>query len=475
VSRGGWVLAVLLSHWRRNPLQLVALMVGLTVATALWSGVQALNAEARASYDRAAQLVGQDRYDRLEPVGAATLDRGLYVAMRRAGWAVSPVLEGRVRVGEASYRVIGVEPLTLPAGPMAAAVQRGDVALPDFIAPPGRMLAAPDTLSRLGAAEGDRPETDVGALPPLLAAADLPPGVLLTDIGRAGALLGREGRVSYLLIDPDAPRPKTGWQAVAGPALRLDPAGGDSDLARLTDSFHLNLTAFGLLAFVVGLFIVHAAIGLAFEQRLGTIRTLRATGVSARQVGAVLLGEVVGLALIGGAAGLVAGHLLAALMLPDVAATLRGLYGADVAAGLDLRAGWVLAGLAMSLVGALIAAAQTFARAWTMPVLASARPQAWRAAQARALRWQGGLALLLLLGAGAVLALGQGLAAGFAAMAGLLIGAALLLPVALAAGLGLARMCARCCRPGGPRPRSAAGPPRSMAAPIMPPIATTGR
>ncbi len=36
---------------------------------------------------------------------------------------------------------------------------------------------------------------------------------------------------------------------------------------RLTESFHLNLTALGLLAFVVGLFIAHAAIGLALERR----------------------------------------------------------------------------------------------------------------------------------------------------------------------------------------------------------------
>ena len=38
-------LAALLSHWRRHPLQLAALVVGLALATALWSGVQALNAE----------------------------------------------------------------------------------------------------------------------------------------------------------------------------------------------------------------------------------------------------------------------------------------------------------------------------------------------------------------------------------------------------------------------------------------------
>ncbi|MCT7656395.1 hypothetical protein MBH78_20775 [Oceanimonas sp. NS1] len=46
----------------------------------------------------------------------------------------------------------------------------------------------------------------------------------------------------------------------------------------LTESFHLNLTAMALLALIVGLFIVQAALGLALEQRLALLRTLRALG-----------------------------------------------------------------------------------------------------------------------------------------------------------------------------------------------------
>ena len=49
-----WTLVTLLSHWRRRPANFAALFVGLAVATALWSGVQALNEHARKSYDRAA-------------------------------------------------------------------------------------------------------------------------------------------------------------------------------------------------------------------------------------------------------------------------------------------------------------------------------------------------------------------------------------------------------------------------------------
>ena len=42
-------LAALLSHWRRHPGQAATLELGLALATALWTGVQAINAEARAS------------------------------------------------------------------------------------------------------------------------------------------------------------------------------------------------------------------------------------------------------------------------------------------------------------------------------------------------------------------------------------------------------------------------------------------
>ncbi|MEN9012689.1 MAG: hypothetical protein ABF241_11665, partial [Yoonia sp.] len=57
--------AALWGHWWRNPLQLFTLLAGLALATALWSGVQAINAEARASYDAAAATLGEGQFDRL--------------------------------------------------------------------------------------------------------------------------------------------------------------------------------------------------------------------------------------------------------------------------------------------------------------------------------------------------------------------------------------------------------------------------
>ena len=70
MKHGLWILAVLLSHWRRHPMQLTTLVVGLISATALWSGVQALNQQARSSYDRAAAIFGGARVAML--VGSRT-------------------------------------------------------------------------------------------------------------------------------------------------------------------------------------------------------------------------------------------------------------------------------------------------------------------------------------------------------------------------------------------------------------------
>src|ERR1700712_2832315 len=84
MTRIGWILAVLLSHWRRHPMQLATLLIGLISATALWSGVQALNLQARTSYDRAAATFGGARTAML--VGrTATFPQALYVDLRRAG------------------------------------------------------------------------------------------------------------------------------------------------------------------------------------------------------------------------------------------------------------------------------------------------------------------------------------------------------------------------------------------------------
>ncbi|MEX5588719.1 FtsX-like permease family protein [Pseudomonas urmiensis] len=437
-------LQALLSHWRRHCLQCFSIFTGLWLATALWTGVQALNSQARADYARASAVLAGPAQAQLVPRRGERLEQSLYLQLRQLGWQATPVLEGHLRVAAdmpLSVRLIGIEPLSLPAATVVAGVQAEAFDLAAFIDQPGQAWVSPDTLRQLGMQAGQQAQTRDGRqLPPFVLKPELAPGVVIVDIGHAQTLLQAPGQLSRLLLST-APAPLP--PAIAD-QVTLQAASDDGDLQRLTDSFHLNLTALGLLAFVVGLFIAHAAIGLALEQRRSLIRTLRACGISLRTVLTGLALELGGFAVLGGLAGVVSGYLLAGLLLPDFAASVRGLYGAQVAGQLNLSPQWWLAGVAVSVLGALLAGVGSVLRAARLPLLALAQPQAWRLAQRAGLRRQAIAAGLLgVLGLGCW-QWGNSLPSAFALLAALLLAAALLLPALLEAALGaLARVCRR--------------------------------
>lgn len=434
MTRPFWILVGLLSHWKRHRMQLATLLVGLISATALWSGVQALNSQARNSYDRAAATFGGGNTAMLVGRDSPAFPQQLFVDLRRANWPVSPVVEGRALIGGRSFRLLGIEPLSLPAG-AGSAPELGQADLQKFIAPPGQTLVAPETLADLKLPEGASPQMSGVSLPPLALQDSLAPGVLVVDIGVAQRSLKMPDQISRLLVGDLRSSKRPPLEQVTGNKLLLVEAGAPSDLERLTSSFHLNLTAFGLLSFVVGLFIVHSAIGLAFEQRLPMLRTMRACGVSARALTIVLITELVSLALLSGVIGLICGYVVAAFLLPDVAVSLRGLYGAQIPGHLSLQPSWWLSGLGMSVLGALLAAAAGLYRVYRLPVLAAAQPYAWQQAQHRWLMRQGAMAVAVAVIAAACLYFGDSLTSGFLVLAGMLLSAALVLPVLLGAVL----------------------------------------
>ncbi|MEE4858098.1 FtsX-like permease family protein [Pseudomonas alliivorans] len=427
-----WTLRALLSHWRRHPVQFFSVLTGLWLATALLTGVQALNSQARESYQRASQLIGGQPQTLIEAADGKLFSQELFIQLRRAGWPVSPVVQGRIALEgleDRKLQLMGIEPVTLPTGISLAGQTLNAEQVVDFLTPPGATWIAPQTLHELNLREGQQPRTENGTpLPPLRATPDMAPGLLLTDIGFAQPLLSANGQLSRLLL-PDgfkAPLP-----ASLADQLVIRKAGEENNLERLTESFHLNLNALGVLSFIVGLFIVHAAIGLALEQRRGLLRNLRASGVTARLLIATLGVELGVLALLGGLLGVVSGYLLASLLLPDVAASLRGLYGAEVAGQLNLSLWWWISGIGLSLLGALLAGANSLLRAARLPLLALADAQAWQQAHARWLQRQGWVAIACAVIAATALYLGNSLLAGFVLISALLLGAALGLPVLL--------------------------------------------
>ena len=414
MTRAG--ISALWSHWRRNPLQLFTLISGLALATALWSGVQAVNSEARASYDAAAATLGEGQYDQLLPAAGEQISESTFIALRRAGWLVGPVVEGQIGPAGARIRLVGIDPLTAPGGlgPVGAGAD-----LPQFLSERPVFANAATAAALKGVIDA-----------PVVIEPSIAPDTAITDIYEAKRLLGPDGKLSRLIVARDQPVGRAPLSEIAPQLIRRAAQGG-SDVARLTDSFHLNLTAFGLLSFAVGIFIVHGAVGLAFEQRRAMVRTLRALGMPLRRLVTLMAAELLVLALIGGLLGVGAGYLVAASLLPDVAATLKGLYGAQVSGTLQLRPSWWISGLAISVLGTAIAAAGALTSVARMPLLASARPRAWATARGGMRRLQMAASIGLLAMALLLAALGNGLIMGFGLLACLLIGAVLALPLIL--------------------------------------------
>ena len=437
-------LRTLFSHWKRHPLQLALMVLGLSLATTLWSAVQALNSEARSSYAAAAQTLSQQEFAQLE-LHDKSLTLQDYVRLRRAGIAASPVIEGRMQISvsdagtdrgesEGVVDIIGIDPLSYPrAGQLIAALE----------GQPGTGDASPGLLDMLSdrplvfASEETRKTLMKSDLNWRISTLNIvPQGSVIVDISVAERVLEKSGTLSHILL-PDPGEWVAAQEILPQAHLREPSDAALGDISQLTRSFHLNLTAFGLLSFAVGLFIVQGMITLGVEQRRKTIAILRYLGVTTRQLTLALLLEVLALALVSGLLGIVLGYFLAAVLISDVSATLSGLYGAEVAGSLQLRPGWVVSGLAMALLGAGLASVQALLRLRNCAeqLTELGRPQSrLRAKPLFQIAFAG---LILIFAGAAVLWLGKGLIAGFVFLAGLMLGAALLLPIVLFALISL--------------------------------------
>ena len=416
-------LLALLSYWHKNPLQIFAYLSGVALATALWSGVQAINLEAKVSYKAAAETLGEGQYDIIQPKQDRTISTADYVSLRKSGWLVSPVVDGYLH----NIRLVGMDPLTLPSSFLFANANItnsiGETNIFEIL------LTNESTVKNL--IKNVKVIVDQ----------NVAPGMAVGDISLVQRLLKKD-KITYLIVHPEQPLGQKELEIVT-PHLTLKNIQQMTDISKLTDSFHLNLSAFGLLSFAVGLFIVHSTIGLAFEQRRAIMRSMRSMGVSIRTLIIIVTIEMIILAIIGAIIGIVLGYLIAGFLLPDVAATLKGLYGANISGNLQLRPDWWLSGLIIALLGTALAMSSQIWQITKLPILASAKPRAWMLVSTSHFTLQMKSAILLLTLGGICTILFEGLIAGFALLGALLIAAAASLPALLAWSLGKLQKSAR--------------------------------
>ncbi len=180
--------------------------------------------------------------------------------------------------------------------------------------------------------------------------------LLLMDLASAQELTGsldRLSRIDLVLTEQQASR----LSEILPTGVRLQPASEQaSTVAQLTSAFELNLTALSLLALVVGMFLIYNTMMFSIIQRRRTLGTLRAIGVTDRQIVGLIALEVFIIAAIGSISGVFLGYLLGQGAVQLVSQTINDLYFVVTVREIHFTPVMLLKGLLLGIGASLLAA-----------------------------------------------------------------------------------------------------------------------
>ncbi|MFQ2367104.1 ABC transporter permease [Aeromonas enteropelogenes] len=340
-------LKALLRLYRTHPWLLLMSLTGLTLGVSLVVAIELLNHSARTNFVAArSQLAGEANY-RLAPDGG--LDEGLYVKLVRSqpDLDAMPELHAWLKDEQGrSFQLLGMD--LFNPGPLRRLFGAEPNSKPDFSLSRADSiwLAAPEA-KRLGWQQGQSRTFLLSEASPdgkrgeraltLTLAGTFEPGavpmerLLVTDIGLAQPLLGKEGRLDrivFKLSETQARTLQTTLQAYAPKQpLWLEPISPALDASQLGDALALNLTALSLLAMAVGLFLVFNAQRFVQSVRRPQLAQLIILGMPPRRLLRWLTLEILILASIGTLLGLLLGSLLALALMGQLTQALADLYG----------------------------------------------------------------------------------------------------------------------------------------------------
>ncbi|MEX0871895.1 MAG: FtsX-like permease family protein, partial [Aquisalimonadaceae bacterium] len=433
-----------LRYLLRHPWQLGLSLLGVALGVAVVVAVDLANQSAGRAFALSSEaLTGRTSHQVLG--GPGGLDEGWYVALRRDHGLrrAAPVVEGYVEsVDEPGrvLRVLGVDLFAESAIRPGLGGLVGQVSMAGFMGAQGGVVMLGADLQRLGREPGDAlPVRIGGAQRDLHVLGALNPerpleaqglrDVLVMDIAAAQELLGRTGRlerVDLILGDPAQERKVRELLPADGQLVTADQR--QASLGEMTRAFQLNLTAFSLLALVVGAFLIYNTMTFSVVQRRSLIGMLRAVGVTRREVFALVLAEALVIGAAGTAAGLGLGIAISHVLLELVSRTINDLYFVLSVRELVIAPRSLLIAATLGMGMTVISALAPAREATTTPPRSALSRASLEAAMRRRLPWLA-LAGAAVIGVGMLLLLSSGgLLMAFGGMFLLIIGSALLVP-----------------------------------------------
>jgi putative ABC transport system permease protein len=366
-------------YLRRHPWLLSLSILGVALGVAVVVAVDLANESARRGFLLSVEaLSGRATHEIVG--GPRGLPEAVYRNLRvKQGVRLSaPVVEGYARTaGPAgqTFKILGIDPFAEGHFRALIGARESRVDVTRLLTQPASVLLTPGAARRLGLARGDTPKLRIGSawrrvtIVGLLAVPDPVTqqafdSVLVTDIATAQELLNLVGRLSRidLIIGENRGDLVRRVRAVLPPGAQIVRAAHRSQaLDQMTRAFRVNLTALSLLALMVGMFLIYNIMTFTVVQRRVLIGTLRALGVTRRQLYTLVIVEAFVIGLIGTAVGTTLGVLLAKGLVGRVVQTINDLYFVLSVTSITLVPASFFKGIALGLGATVIAA---LAPAW---------------------------------------------------------------------------------------------------------------
>ncbi|QSX32934.1 FtsX-like permease family protein [Shewanella avicenniae] len=363
-------LRVYIAHYRKAPLQAGAILLGVILAVTLLVGVKATNDNAVHSYQDAGEALGAQASLFLSSKSRrGNIDENSYFALKSAGITAMPVLSGDLDDADGRpWHITGSDVIAALAaigqhsGSNASATPEfnpfGSLPLDRLLAGAPLVVMSQSQFEALGFSKVTAPKWLLGGIE--LTPIALPDSSnlghrLFMDISLAQQLLGHPQQLSYIALFGDAEQlqPQLA-QLLPLNELLITAQDKGQALTDLTASFHLNLNAMAMLAFLVGLFIAYNGVRYSLMKRQRLLIQLMQQGIGRQAIFTSLLAELFLLVLVGSGVGFILALQLSQWLQPMVALTLEQLYGATLLPG-QWRWQWWAQGAGLTLVAALLA------------------------------------------------------------------------------------------------------------------------
>lgn len=434
-----------------HPLQSLLMLVGIALGVGVAVSVDIANASAAQAFELSTEAVAgkATHYISAGPLG---LDEQTYSALRTAGLELpmAPVVSQLVtspQLGDMPLQLMGIDPFA--EQPFRSYIAGDDEDMPTaalgaFYAIPGAVLLSSDMATQYGLAEGDTLELNInGMMLPAVVAGLLQPrdtlsaqalqGLILADISTVQEFSGRLGRLERI----DLILPSEGREALIAElesrlpqgAVLLQSESRNQSVEQMTTAFRTNITALSLLGLVVGVFLIYNTVTFSVVQRRQSFGTLRALGVSSREIFAIVLGEALLVGVIGSLVGLALGIVMGRGSVALVSQTINDVFYTMTVREVSLPTQSLLKGALLGMAATFVAAIiPAWEAAKSPPRRTLSRSQLESVSRRTLAQASIAGALLSVASALALARLNLELIPSFGAMFGVVIGAALVAP-----------------------------------------------